>query len=80
MNRDDTHDYVLNFIADPAPLRLVSVQETSPSNNAGRLEVFLNGRWGTVCSLGFDSVEADIVCRQLGFEGYVVFGRVGSFG
>ena len=59
----------------------MSTKETSPStNNAGRLEVFLNGRWGTVCSLGFDSMEADIACRQLGFEGYVFFGRGASLG
>ncbi|KAG2424121.1 hypothetical protein HXX76_014795 [Chlamydomonas incerta] len=33
----------------------------------GRLEVYLDGKWGTVCSLGFDASAVDTVCRQLGF-------------
>ena len=35
----------------------------------GRLEVCVEGIWGTVCELNYDKVEARITCRQLGFEG-----------
>ena len=35
--------------------------------NAGRVEVRFAGVWGTVCRSGFEKVDADVVCRQLGF-------------
>ncbi|KAK3097126.1 hypothetical protein FSP39_006614 [Pinctada imbricata] len=36
--------------------------------NNGILEVYKNGRWGTVCASGFGQTEADVACRILGFE------------
>ena len=35
---------------------------------SGRLELFYNGQWGTVCSNGFDQNDAQAVCNTIGFK------------
>ena len=61
-------------------LRLVARDgRTSPSLTAGRLEIFYNGQWGTVCDNEFGASEARIACNQLGFTGgYLDYTNVGS--
>ena len=66
------------MLIGPAPLRLVSNQGISNNFiNAGRLEIFLDNQWGTVCDDGFDANDATVACRQLGFDGYTFFSTEG---
>ena len=47
-----------------------------PGSPHGRLEVYYNRRWGTVCNKGFTETSADVVCRQLGYERAYEYGTV----
>ena len=54
-------------------VRLVDTM-ASPGDR-GRLEIFLNGNWGSVCSIGFSVYAADLACIELGFLYSLVTGR-----
>ena len=48
-------------------IRLVGGTETNTSVS-GRVEIFVNGYWSTVCSDGWNRAAARTVCNQLGYK------------
>ena len=44
------------------------------------MEVNYNGEWGTVCDDGWSSIDAGVVCRQLGFGSSGTVIRSAGFG
>nr|XP_061806685.1 scavenger receptor class A member 5-like [Nerophis lumbriciformis] len=46
----------------------------------GRVEVFHEKRWGTVCDDVWDKKDGDVVCRMLGYRGAAEAHKTGRFG
>ena len=68
---------VLSAVALLLILTMGSAQKVrlvgGPTPQEGRLEVYYNGTWGTVCDNGFTDAAARVVCYMLGY------GRIGQF-
>ena len=51
-----------------------------PTDLEGRLEIYHNNQWGTICDDSFGNPEAMVACRQLGFGSAVSVVTDDSYG
>ena len=58
------------------PVRLVG----GSTANEGRVEVYYNNTWGTVCDNLWDQIDSDVVCQQLAYSGADAFYYSAYFG
>ena len=65
-----SHTFIYSMLAERTCDENGEIRLYSGTNNAsGRVEVCLDGLWGTVCDDGWKSNDATTVCRQLGYSG-----------
>jgi len=60
-NRDKTEAYIVFVL-----VQLVQTGTNRP--NQGRVEIYQYGKWWTVCDDNFDTNDAQVVCRMMGYS------------
>ena len=57
----------LSVVCTDGDMRLMNSSGPSTSSGEGQVEVCYNNSYWTVCDDRWDSIDAGVVCRQLGY-------------
>ena len=63
---DCTDDSIITFLIDCTDGSIILVGGNKP--NEGRVEICVNGSWGTVCDSSFDLHDAEAACKRIGYS------------
>ncbi|XP_075697140.1 scavenger receptor cysteine-rich domain-containing protein DMBT1-like [Rhinoderma darwinii] len=75
-NQDGRHE----GIKKNSSVQVLGLRLANGSRCAGRVEIYYNGDWGTVCDDLWDMSDAEVVCRQIGCEKPISFHLNSYFG
>ena len=66
---DNLEKVLLSFFLNTVTCTTGEIRLQGGSNDQeGRVEVCVNGVWGTVCDDSFNFTDGSVACRQLGFS------------
>jgi len=60
-------------------VRLVGPSDSPSTEKHGRVEVYMDDRWGAVCNKGWNNVAAKISCKLMGYVDGKIIGAPGEF-
>lgn len=76
--------YVTTYICASVSFHIEKVVRIvdGPSPSDGRVEVYWNDQWGTICDKNFDYDDGDVICKFLGYPEveYVYFFTANKYG
>ena len=73
-------DYISLIVLLPLSSTGPTLRLERGSPGAGRVEVFYEGVWGTVCDLQWEIADAVVACQYLGYPGVFYATTGGNYG
>ena len=67
----DTAEYV--YEGQLSLVQMYGMASNTQSISEGKLRVYLNGKWTSVCNETFGNHEAECSCKQLGYTGHISY-------
>lgn len=56
-------------------VRLMGTGDAESQDGKGRVELFMEGKWWSICSNGWTNDSAAVACKQMGFESGKLLGE-----